>query len=174
MPNKTESEWWVVKGLHFLNGMFVKESRLSNRIHEEYVDVERMLNRDFQFGDRNLSFIFPSGSLLINRLYLDPVDNPILRQFDTTNPWGKVIEEGRRSLGDLSVVWTEYDKDCLGISVIELSGSSSKTIYSSYFFGASIEKAKSLISSVSIKNSEDVIFKLRKLKEEDLDVRQEG
>ena len=79
--------------------------------------ILRIVNRNHVFGDRNLSFPVPPGTLFINTNNLEDF-NEELQQFDSKNPNGKYLSETRFRRHSLEAVLVEYERS-LTVTVLE-------------------------------------------------------
>lgn len=162
------ADWYMLKGINpMFDGLLVQAFPSDGY---GAMMVERMVNRDIQWGDRNLSMVFPSGSFMISSEFLQKVDDPGIREFSTTNPWGKVVEEGRRMLSDMEVAWVLFESGCISVTVLEKTDAATKTLYSHNFFEGDAVLAKE-ISMDADATAHDVVFRLRRLADRCKDVR---
>ena len=155
-------QFYVVKGIGGgFDGLVVEGAALKDL--PPTVQVLKLIDRDSIVGDRNISLPIPPGALTIGLEFLDPIDDPGIREFAATNPFGKLLLEGRMDCGDLQVVYAQYE-NTLGVVVTDIVAK--KTVLSQYF-SKDFDKVKAVIEDV-LKNSQvadDLVFKLRELKE---------
>ncbi len=160
MENK---KWFIIKGLGpQLDGLLVQgEHKL---IDLKYVHVYKIVNRDVFIGDRLLSCILPDEGMYLNSKYLEETVSPENMEFDSKNPWGNTIEEFKQTLGNIHVVWVEYER-CLQVSILE-KDKGTKTLFTcNYFTG--FDDIKKAVRDHLPNDVEDLIFVLRNWKEGD-------
>src|SRR3990167_9346107 len=98
--------WFIIKGLGpWFDGLFVYAPDAA----QDKRFIQKFVNRNIMFGDREVSLTIPDGGLLIREKFLQKTEDPELRQFDNKNPWGKFICEGRVKKNDLDISWAEYE-----------------------------------------------------------------
>jgi hypothetical protein len=159
--------WYIIKGLGpGFDGMLLeKASELSGF---KFITASRLVNRNIMIGDRELSYSLPYGAVAISSDFLEPIDNPQLREYDSKNPWGKFVCEGRLTKNNIEVSWAEYEY-CTQVTVQEKSvGCPTKTLYTDNFNLDDIEH-ETIIGTIndSIRDEEsldDLIFALKELK----------
>lgn len=158
--------WYVIKGLSpAFDGLLVE----SDLEFEDNRYVKRIVNRSIMLGDRELSYSIPQGGLIIRKMFLEDLEDPELRQFDSKNPWGKFICEGRTSRNSIEVAWAEYEL-CITVTVMETNAiNSNKTLYSENFILGDNLNGFEVTDLIRDKvrddeTMEDLIFSLKELK----------
>ena len=135
----------------------------------EVVEVKTLINTSVLVGDRELKINLPDQAMFINIHNLEPVpETESEHEFASDNPFGQYQYEGRFSRGILEVVHVVYEK-AITISILEKVGPNSRTLYSESFFSMR-ERALGMIEEMlhGELDSDDLIFNLKDLKENDL------
>lgn len=132
----------------------------------ELFKTNRLINRSSVFGDRNITYQVPDGSLWISNKYLEKTEDPATREFSSTNPLGKCEFEGRYSRGNIEIVYAQYEH-ALQFSVLEKLNKKTKTIYSDYIRNG-FQKMKNVIEDCLKDGSDpdDIIFAIMATKEQ--------
>jgi hypothetical protein len=124
----------------------------------DFVLVDRVFDDNRVAGDRVVSS--PTKGLAVLRIALTPCDDPRLRQFDSTNPWGKCLYENEYRKDGVHVACAMYER-CLQATVTHAG----KTIFSDYFFDDAAGQAlESIEETISDGDLDDLVFALRVLK----------
>jgi hypothetical protein len=114
-------------------------------------------------GDRELRFPLPDDGMFIESGYLEPILDPGLREFDSTNPFGECMGESNSVRGGIGMMVTEY-QNALHVSVRDLDVK--RTIWDGYFFHE-IESVLEAIRRVEYDgpaDRSDVAFELDRIK----------
>lgn len=139
------------------------------------VEVVRFIETDVVIGDRQFSTPVTPGSLFMSTDFLEEVEDPKLREFDSKNPYGKFQLEGRMKCGPIEVAYSQYER-CLQVNVMEVidakdmpmvPGATLNKTLLAVNFTKDFDKVKSLIES-SLKNQDDadqLVFKLEELRD---------
>lgn len=158
--------WYIIKGLGpGFDGLIVEGEK---NIAGTWVDVRQLVNRSIMFGDREFKVSFPDSAFSIHIRFLEPIADPGVREYDSKNPWGKYVCEGRLSRNNIEVSWAEYDY-CTQVTVQEkLAGQPTKTLYTDNFHLDGI-KHETIIDTINESIREDdsldsLIFHLKELK----------
>lgn len=141
----------------------------SEKLLDTWQPVNRIINSDVMFGDRNASLALPPDAMLINEEFLEVCDNPELREYSSKSSYGKFELEGRYSCGKVEVAFSQYEK-CLQVTLLEVPSKKgqgvTKTLYSENYTNTNnFDDIKDSIQ-VHVKNSEvdDIIFQLQEWK----------
>lgn len=141
----------------------------------DLVSVLRFIETDFVVGDRPFSTPVTPGSMFVGPEYLEQVENPELREYDSKNPYGKFQLEGRMKLGSIEVAYSQFER-CLQVNVMEVIDTRDKPMMPGPTFNKTLlavnftkgfQKVKDLIES-SLKNqdeAEQLVFKLEELRD---------
>ena len=112
-----------------LNGLVVTTGRREGT----RLEVLRVFNTNVVAGDRHVSSPISEGGLWIDQEYLTPCEDPNSRQYDGSNPFGKVEVIGGRSEGNLDLSFTKYDSGALSVTIQEINPHR-KTVFSQNYF----------------------------------------
>lgn len=155
-------QFYVVKGIGGgFDGLVVegKDSALN------LVEVVKLTDRDSIVGDRNVSLPVPESALFISKAHLDEIEDPGTREFASDNPFGKHLADGNMEMGGISIHYSEFEK-VLNVTVLDMGAR--KTVLSQYFF-KNIAQVKEQLANLLKENGgsdvEDLVFRLRELKE---------
>lgn len=99
------------------------------------IAIDKIVNQNVVFGDRNIGFPLKWGSMFINRENLEEVDDSP-REFSSKNPFGQVTTERKYKRGDLELTIVEFSSALsLTLREVKKAGDStvSRTIYSQNF-----------------------------------------
>jgi hypothetical protein len=76
------SRWYIIKGLGpAFDGLIVK----ADHAVQSWRIVEKIINRNIIFGDREFSVIIPESGVMIREKFLKQIDEPMFREFAKTN-----------------------------------------------------------------------------------------
>ncbi len=146
-------KWYIIKDLgHNFDGLTV----LGKEIYGPSIMILKIVNTNVMFGDRNLSVLLPNNAMHINKKYLTEINNPETREYDSTNPWGKFVTEGKTITPSFIVSWAQFE-DCIQVSV-KSPQNKFKTIYSYNFTG--IHWFNDLLKEL-VNADDDVVFMLK-------------
>ncbi len=154
--------WFIIKGLGpWFDGLFV----YAPDAFQDKRFIQKIVNRNIMFGDREVSLTIPDGGLLIREKFLEKTEDPDLRQFDSRNPWGKYVCEGRLSKSNIEVSWAEYEYNIQVTVQEKITGQPTKTLYS-VNFDLNDYSAESVVNTIqdSIRDDDsldDLIFNLK-------------
>lgn len=126
------------------------------------VEVLKFVDRDSVVGDRNVSLPIPGQSIYMDKRVLDEIEDPGIREFSSTNPYGRLQLEGRMDCGGLQVVYAQYE---LALTVVVTDMVAKRTVLSQNFskdFGKVKAKIEECLKQA---DAEDLVFQLRALKE---------
>lgn len=129
------------------------------------VQVTRFFDVDAIVGDRVVS-VPVKGRLYIDADFLEKAEDPRSRQFDSKNPWGKFLFEGKYQTpdGHLHVDLAQYDH-AMQVTVSEVDGLGGfTTLFTDYFFRFFDEVRGTIEFNLGEGRAEDLIFSLRTLK----------
>ncbi len=161
MDNDNKTSWYLIFGLSpLLDGLMVECSQQQTF---SGLSVLKVVDRSFMLGDRDISYNFPDNSFIISQNYLKPIDNPTLREYVVSNPWGKLLKESVVELDNLKANMTTFEK-CMQVSVVEKQDDNkTKTLYSNYFF-KELETVEKFIQYYPKETAEMLILDLQELK----------
>lgn len=132
-----------------------------------YVHASRIFDPNKNVGDRVVSIPIPPHGLLISKMFLKKTDDPSQRQFASDNPFGRPIVQGLMTLGNIEVAYTQFTSV---LSVNVFNSTDRKTLFSQYF-SKDLDKVMDAIESILKENGgtdpDDLVFKLRELKEKE-------
>ncbi len=154
--------WYIIKGLGpWFDGLFA----YAPDAYQDKRFIQKFVNRNVMFGDREVSLTIPDGGLLIRDKFLEKTEDPELRQFDNKNPWGKYVCEGRLSKSNIEVSWAEYEYNIQVTVQEKIVGQPTKTLYS-VNFDLNDYSAESVVNTIqdSIRDDDsldDLIFNLK-------------
>ena len=165
-----------------LDGLIVETE--DSHMDPEITCVKRIVNVNAMVGDRTLSFPVSNLGMFIRKAaHLQKVDDPQIREFAHTNPWGKCLFEGRYDKNKLEIAYAKYEyatqvtvTEKYKVSSLPQKGpaTASKTLFTGYFTAGPgetndevFEEVQEIIES-HLSNSgdlDDLIFDLRELQE---------
>jgi len=153
-------QFYVVKGIGGgFDGLVIEGESLA---HADLIAVQKIIDRDSVVGDRNVALPIPNKGLFIGREFLDEIEDPGIREFSSTNPYGKLQLEGRMDCGGLQVVYAQYE---LTLTVVVTDMVAKRTVLSQNF-SKDFDKVKAKIEEcLKQADAEDLVFQLRALKE---------
>lgn len=135
------------------------------------LSVLKITNSNAIFGDRNVSFPVPKGSLYIDDEFLVEYDEPP-REFAHDNPYGRFMytAEFQNQGQTLSATLTRFEKT-LTVTVHEiLAWAASTPVKSNLFtqnYWKELDKVESIVREYMAGDPDDLIFELKRLKEEE-------
>lgn len=156
-------EFYVVKGIGGgFDGLVVEGVQV---IGTQMVAIQKLTDRDTIIGDRNVSLPIPPEAVYIGMQFLEKTEAPGTREFAANNPFGQLMAEGRMTIGNLDVAYSQF-MSVLSVNIRDTGVG--KTIFSQYF-SKDFEKVKKVMED-ALKQSdgsdaEDLVFQLRALKE---------
>lgn len=136
--------FYKVRGLSpALDGLTVEGDK-----HGTTVTVTRIINPNVMLGDRTLSFPVEPYGLHIRSTFLEPIDNPQLREFTHTNPWGKCLFEGVHKKDNLEVAVARFE-NAVQVTVTEKVDGVNKTLWTEYFHQGPDASTETLFARVT-------------------------
>ncbi len=164
-------KYYVLSGIGAgFDGLVVQGEELDSM--PGFVMVSRLIDPDVNVGDRPLALPVGAGAMLIGLGQLTETDDPILREFASNNPFGQLKHEGQMTSGNLKCAYAQFE-NVLQVSLLEVNpGFSEKTIFSQYFFKDFDVVKQAIEDTMKQKgdsDTEDLVFKLRALKEAETD-----
>jgi hypothetical protein len=162
-------KYYVIKGIgSSFDGLVVESDEYIEDGDDgpSMVEVGRIVNRNTVIGDRSVSYLLPQEAIWISDRYLEEVQDPELREFDSTNPWGKCEFEGRYTKGSIEVSYAQYER-ALQVTVSEKVDGKSKTIHSCYITN-DIRKMKEVIETClrEAADPDDLVFAIKAAEDE--------
>lgn len=156
-------QYYVVKGIGGgFDGLIVEGVQV---IGTQMVAVQKLIDRSSIIGDRNVALPIPPEAVYLGLTFLEPCEAPGTREFASNNPFGTMLAEGRMTIGNLDVAYSQF-QTVINVSVRDTSVG--KTIFSQYF-SKDFDKVKKTIEDVLKQgdgsDAEDLVFQLRALKE---------
>jgi len=156
-------QFYVVKGIGGgFDGLVVEGTQV---LGTQMVTIQKITDRNSIVGDRNVSLPLPPEAVYLGLRFLDPIEDPGIREFAANNPFGKLVLEGHMTCGVLKVAYSQFESV---LSVTITDSSVGKTIFSQYF-SKDFDKVKGTIESIlktkDDSDAEDLVFQLRELKE---------
>lgn len=172
-------KFYRVRGLGpGFDGLVVESREEPQRSEEVLLAVDRLTDENVVFGDRNLSLTPPPGSLFIEESRLVPIDDPGRREFDSKNPYGELVLDGRFSKENFEVIYSRFERT-LCVTVREkidvrdkpayAEWAATRTIYSQNFndpekFDVVLRGLESLVKRVKVGDDlEDLVFDIDEL-----------
>lgn len=133
-----------------------------------FVNITRIVNTNVMVGDRTLSFPVSQYGLVIRETCLVAVDDPQIREFTHTAPWGKCLFEGNYRQGNLEVAYAKYEQ-ATQVTLTEKNGETSRTVYTDYIpvEVMSFDHVREVIEHNLLRGGDvdDLVFELKRLKE---------
>jgi hypothetical protein len=135
----------------------------------DYLAVTELINVHVTIGDRLLRYPIPTGAMFISADHLEQIQDPEIRQFTFTSPFGKYLFDGEYIKGNLRVKYVRYD-NAVSITITEKfdGGKAGRTLYSQNFFK---KAAQALVQIEYVlagtADVDDLKFNLEQLKSED-------
>lgn len=155
-------EFYLVKGIG--GGFDGLIAECTSMPEGSLLEVHRLINVNVVVGDRHASTPLSGQSVYLSRQFLEPTEDPTGRQFDHQNPYGEFQLSGEMSCGGLHVSYSQFEK-ALQVSVAEVDGTNRKTLFNQNFSKNFDQVKSSLEVALKEGSGDDLIFKLRELKE---------
>lgn len=160
-----------------LDGLIIEAGDEVTEGETTIVMVAKIIDRDSILGDRHVSYPVAQNALCLNREYLEETEDPGSMTYDSTNPFGKFVLEGRLNCGELEVAYAQYEKS-MSVTVMNVIDDSSptpaqksmRTVYAENF-SKRFDEIKELIeeSMRDGDSAELLVFSLKQMKEEEKD-----
>lgn len=118
--------YMMVKGVSkLLDGLVVDVDDGSTAVLEVNQDwdgdllmINKIIDRNAIVGDRVASMPLPPHVLWINERFLVECEDPTRRQYDSSNPHGNLLYEGRYKKNSLEVAYAQFER-CLQVTLME-------------------------------------------------------
>lgn len=131
------------------------------------VSVLRFVENDIVVGDRPLITPVTPDEMFLSFNVLEEVGDPKIREFDSTNPYGKYQVEGRMKCGSIEVAYSQF-KQALQVNVQEVAPNMNKTLLAVNFTKPEHFQAVKELIETSLKNQDDadqLVFKLEEARD---------
>lgn len=134
------------------------------------VEVTKVIDPNTMLGDKDFSLPVANGTVWVNASHLEEYDYDPNREYSSKNHLGAHRLSGEMTSGAVKVVYGVYEQG-LSIAVLELPanpGGTARTVYSQYYYKEVEEFRRELEKVLQSDDLDDLIFFLKKRKEEEL------
>jgi len=166
-----DNDFYRIKGLApGFDGLVAEVEWYREFAGDRFAVVKRLFNTNQIIGDRTYSVAMAPKALMISTGYLQRTDDPTKREFDSRNPFGRLLSQtdfNRDGIHAASAVF----ENAMSVSVLDTRAH--KTLFSHYF---KTGKPKQVLAEAFSRegNVDDLVFKLQQIVEEELNDGKEG
>lgn len=123
-------------------------------------------------GDRHISWPLPTASLFIDERFLDPCEDPTVRQYETTHDFGTYQGEGHVVAGPIEAKYALFANQ-LQVTITEwMNGPNARrrTKWTGYFGPKLFDRVIRILTAAhgDVDAGEELIFNIMSLKTEEL------